>query len=123
MLEILLLRIADFASLDCQYREWICDKTNPYGSFNEWMCLLYDNSHFEDILDRYKNQFDFTEQQYRALDEFRKALNHYIDVHCAYKDDEDIVKDPHWHKVVEKAQLFFEVFKDYDLKNGKEFIE
>jgi hypothetical protein len=50
MIEALLSVIADFANLDWQRREWVRGETNPYACSLEWMCLLYDNSQFGDIL-------------------------------------------------------------------------
>jgi hypothetical protein len=120
VIETVLRVITDFANLDWQYREWVLGETNPYACSTESICLLGD-AYFYDILDKYVDQFNFSEKEFRVLNEFRTMLEEYEDQYLSWDDVERMV-DPKWHEVVKKAQEVLNVFKNYDFTTKKKFI-
>jgi predicted lactoylglutathione lyase len=106
-----------FADPNYQYREWVCFETNPYASYEETMCMLYDASRFEEILEN-ADQFEFSEKQLHKLQQFHKILRDFDD-QC-YVEVEEMIKQNGWQKVVKAAQDVLAAFADYKVKNDTE---
>lgn len=113
----LLSSIKEFADLDYQHREWIRFETNPYASYEESMCMLYDGANFEGILE-HADQFEFSEEQLHRLQQFHHTLQKF-DEEC-FVGVEEMIKQPGWQKVVKAAQEVQKVFINYHLKNDTE---
>jgi hypothetical protein len=112
--------IAKFADLNWQHKERVLKPHNPYASFQESMCQLNDDAYFEDIVERYVDQFNLNSIQIQKLREFHKILSDYCDEHSTFGDDAEMLNDPNWHKVVRKAQEVLEVFKNYKILEDTE---
>jgi len=108
-----------FADPDYQYREWVCFETNPYASYEETMCMLYDASLFEEIL-KNADQFEFSKKQLYKLQHFHKTLREF-DNQC-YVGVEEMIKQEGWQKVIKAAQEVLIAFVNYKVENDIEPI-
>ncbi len=113
--------ISEFSDLNWQYRIWVKGEKGPFFSFQESMCQLNDDVYFETILNNYAYDFNFSTEQHQALEKFKDALNSYVDEHGTFGDDAEMLNDPKWHSVVDKARAVLEAFKNYYVRNDAEF--
>jgi hypothetical protein len=92
------------ASAEFQEKGWVKGEVHDYCCFSETICGLYNDMCFEDFIDHDAKEFGLTTHQIEKLDQFRKALNAYLDKHGSYEDHEVIVRDPEWHKIRQLAK-------------------
>ena len=91
--------LLELSSTDMQKQLWLGGSSNEISSFSELMSRLFDDSHFDDFVDRDAENLGLKAELVLELQNLRDLLNHYKE-----KDtDLEIITDPKWLAVVTQA--------------------
>lgn len=96
--------LKQIASAEFQEKGWIRNEIHDYCTFVETMCGLFDDSNFQNFIDKYAKPFGLSGDQINKLDKIRNALNDYDAKHGCYEDPSIIVKDPEWLEIRKMAK-------------------
>ena len=95
-------RLTELSDLAIQRKLWLNESndTGRISSFNELMCSLFDDFHFDEFVDTYAVKNRFPGNLVTHLRSLRDALNQYKE-----KDtDAAIINDPEWIKITGQAK-------------------
>ena len=102
--------IFEISDKDFQERIWIKGLGPECSSFEEAICDFFDD--LEPIFKNYK-EFEITDAQYEKVIQLRDELQKYCDKVPEIVNEEEILSDPAWDKIIEEAK---EVLKTFDYK-------
>jgi hypothetical protein len=104
----------DIASREYQEEAWFqgtwFQAGKIWSSPLEVYLTLMDDNTFDLFFETYGNRF--TEQQIRAANELRSALEHYYEKLPDHPDPLQVLNDPEWESVRQTAKRFVQAFKD-----------
>jgi hypothetical protein len=99
------------AIADKQHQEirWLAVDAYAWERPEELMSVLFDDCVFEGFLDEYGSTF--TEEQRSTAFELRSEINHYSDSTPPFLDPTEVLADPRWESIRQKAAAFVAAFK------------
>lgn len=103
--------MAQFGNLAFQKKGWVEGKTKAIVSFNESICMLYDDLHFLSFLKNDLSQFRLKNSLIKKMKLFDSLIDKCIELHGVF-DEPNMILDPEWHKVVYLTQ---KILKDFEL--------
>jgi hypothetical protein len=92
--------LIELSSIELQKSYWLGNDPEYISSYVELMCRLFDDSSFENFISN-GEKFGLNKHQINLLSELSDSLN-------SYKErvtDQEIIADPEWNKISEKAKL------------------
>jgi hypothetical protein len=99
----------DIANKQLQEQRWMSPDLQAWERPEELINVLFDDSVFEGFLEEYASSFS-TEQRRIAFD-LRNTMNSYCDATSSYLDPKEVLADPRWEAIRQKASAFVHVFK------------
>jgi hypothetical protein len=106
--------LKELSDKDLQVRIWVKGDVEYVSSYEELMCSLFDDNHFDDYLDVYWKALDIKNQTKRKLHLLRNMLNKYSK---GDKSELEIINDPKWNEIVELADVLVQEYGSYLVKN------
>lgn len=105
--------IKEIASAEFQEKGWVKGEIHDYCSYVETMCGLFDDSLFDEFIDKWAKQFGLMDEQIQKLDQLRQAIRKFDKRFGGYEDPAIIIKDSEWLKI---RQIAKEVLKSLGME-------
>lgn len=99
----------DIANKQLQEQRWLAPNVHTWERPEELINVLFDDSVFEGFLEEYASSFSL--EQRRIAFDLRNAMYSYCDATSAYLDPQEVLVDPQWEAIRQKASAFVKVFK------------
>ncbi len=109
ILKCFLETVAEISDEDFQERIWVKGLGPECSSFEEAICHFFDDG--EPILKNYK-EFKITDKQYEEVIQLCDELQKYCDKVPVVVNDQEVLEDPEWGKIIKIAKEVLEAF-DY----------
>lgn len=99
--------LTELSDLNLQRNSWLGLDANYVSSYVELMCRLFDDNNFNGFINHEAVKEGFSENFVKQLQELRDLLTVYTE-----KDtDEEIIADPKWQSISQKAQAVIYLWK------------
>jgi hypothetical protein len=105
----LLLAVADIADRENQERRWLAPDAQAWECPDELINVL-DDCVFDGFIEKYASTFS-TEQRKAAV-QFKDELTNYCAMTPQHLEPADVLADPKWETVRQKAAGFLVAFRD-----------
>ncbi|MFK8037485.1 MAG: hypothetical protein AB8B74_04295 [Crocinitomicaceae bacterium] len=107
-----ILMIKDLTNLEYQKRTWLDPKnSNPYYSFIEFMCSYFDDLNISDGYENLINNGLVSKTEYDSIYEWNKLLSEYESPKNDDYDNNAILNDPKWTRIIEIGVIAIENLK------------
>ena len=98
------------ADKEKQERCWLAPDAQAWERPEELICVLFDDCNFELFIE--ENALSFSTEQSRTASEFANEMISYIDATPPHLNPTEVLADPRWLSIREKASAFAAAFKD-----------
>jgi hypothetical protein len=99
-----------YSDIEEQKEVWLWLNPNKVSSYDEDLCMLFDDNDFEEFILEWKKE-GLDKKTLREMIVFRDVLNFYNkNIHQQGWHDEKVLKDPEWQKIVNQAKKVIEVW-------------
>ena len=113
--------IQNISDLDYQQRSWVEGSIpNVVDSWEETMCMFFDDRDIDNFLNDIDPGFGLTQYQINMLRWLRDKADYYCSVTPKYMNPRDVIADPRWHEVVACAQETLKAFEGYEVPRDDE---
>jgi hypothetical protein len=106
----LLEAAADIADKQHQELRWLAPDAYAWERREELINVLFDDCVFEGFIEEYSHTF--SKEQSRTAFDLRDELNGYSDATPQWLDPAEVLADPRWESIRQKAIAFVAAFKD-----------
>ena len=100
----------DIADKGKQESRWLAPDAFAWERPEELICVLFDDSNFELFLNEYASTF--TDEQRLTAFALRDELNLYGDATSKWLNAAEVLADPRWDAIRQRASVFVAAFKD-----------
>ena len=106
-----LMEAASFiANKERQELRWLAPDAYAWERPGELINVLFDDCVFEGFLSEYASTF--SDEQRRTAFELKDEMNSYCDATPGWLDPAEVLADPRWESIRQKAAAFVAAFKD-----------
>lgn len=105
----LLQAIADIANREIQEQRWLAPDAQAWECPDELINTL-DDCVFDGFIEKYLSTF--SDEQRTAAIQFQSELAHYCEITPQHLEPADVLVDPRWETVRQKAAAFLTAFED-----------
>jgi len=107
-----ILMIKDLTNLEYQKLTWLNpNNSNPYNSFIEYMCSYFDDLNISDGYENLINNELVSQTEYDSIYEWNKLLSEYESPKNDDYDNNAILNDPKWTRIIEIGVIAIENLK------------
>lgn len=100
--------LLELSDRDVQNVDWLTGANGKASSYIELMCRLFDDNDFDSFVEREIYELKTSDEFIKKVQDLRNSLN-------AYDGDDkssiEIIDDPNWHKIIDKAKAVVSIWK------------
>jgi hypothetical protein len=100
----------EIANKEKQEQRWLAPDAKAWERPEELINVLFDDSNLELFIDEYGPTF--VEDQRRAALDLRDDISRYCDKTPTWLDPSEVLADPRWETIRQKAAAFVSAFKE-----------
>jgi hypothetical protein len=98
------------ADKETQERRWLAPDACAWERPEELINVLFDDSNFDLFIEEFS--VGFTESQHDAALRLKKEVDDFCDATPDYLDAAQVLVDPRWESIRERARVFITAFQD-----------
>jgi hypothetical protein len=107
----LLQAVADIADRENQERRWLAPDAQAWECPGELINVnVVDDCVFDGFIEKYASTF--SDEQQKTAAQFKDELTHYCAMTPQHLEPADVLADPKWERVRQKAGAFLVAFRD-----------
>lgn len=107
--------LQDFGNAEYQKRVWADGRGPECSSWEEHLCMFFDDTDIENFIENYATDFGLNEAQREALAGFYSILDSYSNKCGSDIDVRKLLADPEWHQIQAMARDVFQLFREYEI--------